>query len=1486
MENFTYKHLQISAICLLLSFLFAPSLQSQTVHISPTGNGGFESGTTFAANGWEHYSPGSSTQNQWTLGTGAGGYTGSAAAYITNNTAATPPPNSYTNSSWVNHIYRNVTIPVANTQIQLSFKWKCYGESSYDRMRVWLVPTSYSPTNGVEISSSGSAPNGYVQVGLINYSQSSSWSNELITIPSAYAGTTFRLVLEWRNDGSVVNYDPIAIDDISLTSQPLTSYCAAGGTNSGRYINNFSTTGGTTNINNATGYSAGGYGNFTSQAVVAAPGTTINFNTSFTGSTYRFKIWVDWNNNYAFEATEVMFGPSSYVSTLNGSFVIPATVSGGSYRMRIRILYLGADMLACGSDDQGEVEDYTVTVQSLPCSTAPSSTNVTAITTTSSNLNWTAASPAPASGYTYYYSTNTTAPSFASTGSGNTTATSVLLSPLLSGTQYYAWVRSNCGGTNGMGAWIGPFAFTTLITNNECTNALTAPVNSTTACTNSISGTTVGATQSLAGCTGTADDDVWYKFVATSSSHTITVSTGTIRDIVFQVLSNCSASNSLACIDNTVGTSAETTTLNSLIVGSTYYIRIYSYSNGSNQGTFTLCITTPEPPCTSGTGMGTSNACVSTIAGGLGLSGAPAPAVTCSSGIGCVTLEANYLQLGQTTNYTVSSIPYAPPYQFSCLANTVDATVDDVWSPRVNLPFNFCFYGNTYSQVLISSNGVISFDTTNNVPGGSSTWSFDSNLPSTNLFRNSIFGVYHDINPSIGGTIGWELIELNSGCRALVAAWSDVPMFGSLCGDLNYTGMVVLYENTNIIEIYVKEKNVCSSWNDGNAIIGIQNGAGTQAVVPPNRNGLSPDWTTSNEAWRFTPSGTSITTVNWYQGATATGTSIGTGNTITVCPENTTQYTAEVTYNLCGGGTLTSAATTTVTINTKSKTWNGSAGSDWNNPNNWTPPGVPSDINCVIIPTTTNPALITSAASAYSVELTNAGKLTIEENHSLQIENELKVNSAADFKINNNGSLVQVNAVTNTGIMKMERKTQPMYRYDYTYWNSPVTDASGFTLGNLSPLTLSDKYFKWQPHFSGGHGNWVQQSPGTTMLRSNGYIVRAPQTFSTSPAAATKLVYTATFVGTPNNGNIIMPVSRGTMSASTANDKWNLIGNPYPSAVSAASLLSSNSAVVDGTIYLWTHNSAISAEYPDPFYGDFVYNYSGADYAVWNTFGATAATSGGELPNGFIPAGASFFIKSKVAAGSVTFNNAMRVRDYNNQFFKSGTDTFNEGESTFEKHRIWLNMMNSSSLFSQIVVGYSEGATLNYDSGLDAERLASATTAFYSTIEDYNLAIQARPLPFDVADVVPLGYITDVNDEFSIRIHETDPLFENYEIILEDKSLNVFHNLKMSPYFFTTATGRYNDRFALRFMDNLLGVDAPQQNAMLSAFVKNDFLNVKCSNPIENIIIYDVTGKLIKTINPDASMTEHRWQFPFAQGAYFAKFTMSDGKETTRKLMH
>src|SRR5690606_34649424 len=78
----------------------------------------------------------------------------------------------------------------------------------------------------------------------------------------------------------------------------------------------------------------------------------------------------------------------------------------------------------------------------------------------------------------------------------------------------------------------------------------------------------------------------------------------------------------------------------------------------------------------------------------------------------CTDITANFLQTFETSssNYTVSSIDYNPPFPFNGLANSLNPDIDDAWSPVDNLPFDFCYFGNVETEFQVGSNGVIRFD--------------------------------------------------------------------------------------------------------------------------------------------------------------------------------------------------------------------------------------------------------------------------------------------------------------------------------------------------------------------------------------------------------------------------------------------------------------------------------------------------------------------------------------------------------------------------------------------------------------------------------------------------------------------------------------------------------------------------------------------------------------------------------------------------------
>jgi len=268
-----------------------------------------------------------------------------------------------------------------------------------------------------------------------------------------------------------------------------------------------------------------------------------------------------------------------------------------------------------------------------------------------------------------------------------------------------------------------------------------------------------------------------------------------------------------------------------------------------------------------------------------------------------ITLEAEFFETGATTSYNVCGIDYAPPYPYNT-GTAIFINQDDIYGDVVNLPFNFCFYGNTYNQIVVGANGLVTFDTA--YANAYCPWAFTAAVPNTGLPLNAIFGAYHDIDPSVCGNVRYAILG-SAPCRVFVVNFDAVCHYS--CNSLITSSQIVLYETTNAIEVYIANKPTCSGWNAGNAVIGIQNATGTLGLTPDSRQ--TGPWTAANEGWRFTPAGASIVTIDWYSQADGY---IGSGASIEVCPSEAAQsFVAEASYARCDGTEITVSDAVNVT---------------------------------------------------------------------------------------------------------------------------------------------------------------------------------------------------------------------------------------------------------------------------------------------------------------------------------------------------------------------------------------------------------------------------------------------------------------------------------------------------------------------------------------------------------------------------------------------
>jgi hypothetical protein len=238
----------------------------------------------------------------------------------------------------------------------------------------------------------------------------------------------------------------------------------------------------------------------------------------------------------------------------------------------------------------------------------------------------------------------------------------------------------------------------------------------------------------------------------------------------------------------------------------------------------------------------------------------------------------------------------------------------------------------------------------------------------------------------------------------------------------------------------------------------------------------------------------------------------------------------------------------------------------------------------------------------------------------------------------------------------------------------------------------------------------------------------------------------------------------------------------------------------------------------------------------------------------------------------------------NNQFFKQVKTS---KAALVEKNRLWLNMTNEGGAFKQILVGYIEGATNDYETRYDGQTIdGNPYLDFYSVNNGHKLVIQGRAVPFSDTDIVPLGYRSTIAGNFTISIDQVDGNLVNQAIYLEDKTTNSIHDLRAGNYTFTTSTGTFDGRFVLRYTNNKtlkkVAIEDVEQKILVSA--KEKIIKVTSTKEnITEVFIFDVTGKLLYN-KKKIDNTELQISSLQSNQVLLIKTILDNGNVTTTKM--
>lgn len=482
-----------------------------------------------------------------------------------------------------------------------------------------------------------------------------------------------------------------------------------------------------------------------------------------------------------------------------------------------------------------------------------------------------------------------------------------------------------------------------------------------------------------------------------------------------------------------------------------------------------------------------------------------------------------------------------------------------------------------------------------------------------------------------------------------------------------------------------------------------------------------------------------------------------------------------------------------------------------------------------------SPALIAAAGyKADGLRIHPSAQLKINSGKDLTCTGPIEINEPQGIWLASDatgtGSLKDNGTVTytNAGSAKMERYIAGTNNYHYI--STPLSSAVTFATIFPSPWDLN---YVWARKFDEPSGTWVNQNQADNVTIGKGYATYIPSTY-TPPSPPVAL-----FTGALGTGNVTVPLS-------FSGSGWNLVGNPYPSAIDWD--LVTSKTKIDGAIYVWSGLG---------------------NYITWNG-------SVGDLTNGLVPATQGFFVLANAAGASFNFTNACREHS-NTSFWKAANAV-----PDLLSIKVTNNINEKSD---KAFVNYNLEATSGFDSQLDAYKIHGDQDApeIYSAGDP----LLSTNVLHSVSETsyIPLGFKAGVNGIFTFTAEGMESFTNNEPILLEDLTTGITTDLRKNPvYTFTSITGTFDNRFKLWFATPL-SVNEPKVPGLIAYAVGNTIQVTIPENNTGKVNVYNMVGQLIATKTTDHS-SSMEIQVNGPVGTYFVQFTSATLTATAKVLIH
>lgn len=540
-------------------------------------------------------------------------------------------------------------------------------------------------------------------------------------------------------------------------------------------------------------------------------------------------------------------------------------------------------------------------------------------------------------------------------------------------------------------------------------------------------------------------------------------------------------------------------------------------------------------------------------------------------------------------------------------------------------------------------------------------------------------------------------------------------------------------------------------------------------------------------------------------------------------------------------------------------------------------------------------------AEVQKVVVTNTGEITIPNGKELSVNG--LISNEGIITVESGGTLLQTSNSDNnqgSGIFRIKREGSNSPS-TYNIWSSPIQNATITTIFNdANPCDI------WT--FDGTSQSWLYDYAGNQNINCQGNSVSVPASWTIAggdnimdvgrgyfiPGGTNS---TRTFEGVVNNGDISIPISTTSLgnNQNWSEDDWNLVGNPYPSAISAADFWTENAINnnrISDAVYFWDNGDTNSGYHQND------------DYATWNLLGGVASNNTSSIPTGNIASGQGFWVYA-TSNTTLKFTNSMRVGT-NNQFFK-------QAQNPDETSKAWIAIESPNGYENNILIGFNNYTTNQLDPGFDAHKnQGNDNIKLASMIGSEEFVIQGiEALNYDSEYEIPLAIFSTDSGNHTIMELNRENLNAEYTIYLKDKVDGSILNLSDSAVTISlSANVNYTLRFSLIFKRSMLKIDNTNANNLggIEGSKKIDSTLTSKDEAEANFMTYrvfsdqvqitnessfngaarilSINGRVVSeiTVNAYSNASYHNWS-NLSNGVYLIELTNENGHTTTHKLI-